>query len=248
MNSVFVQVQKKKKPFNIKRQPKIKEDLLQRTLLAREKLEHANKTAVGNVNKPSNEYKLPTLIPTRRDLEKYINQTIGESKSKNVGKIKNKISSDTLQKPDDTQGGKQFSKKQKRSTDLDTDVQSSKRQKFDNQDFEITHEVKDHKNKKNFNKKASNTQSGKTSSLFGNNPEIPKIGQRLVKPIKEEIFSGSKFSDLPIHPHSIKNLADVLNIVELTSIQKKAIPSLLEGFDALVRKTSISLENLDCKK
>lgn len=47
--------------------------------------------------------------------------------------------------------------------------------------------------------------TGKISSLFGNNPDVPNIGQRLVKPVNEPMFSIIKFSDLDIHPYSVCN-------------------------------------------
>lgn len=45
--------------------------------------------------------------------------------------------------------------------------------------------------------------ASKSSSLFGNNPQVPNIGQRLVKPVQEEIFTGITFDDLNIHPHMV---------------------------------------------
>lgn len=48
-----------------------------------------------------------------------------------------------------------------------------------------------------------NRNSGKVSSLFGNNPDVPNIGQRFVKPVQENVFSGINFSDLNIHPYSV---------------------------------------------
>lgn len=49
----------------------------------------------------------------------------------------------------------------------------------------------------------SHKSFGKISSLFGHNPEIPNIGQRLVKPINEPIFTGTTFTDLNIHPFMV---------------------------------------------
>lgn len=45
--------------------------------------------------------------------------------------------------------------------------------------------------------------SGKVSSLFGHNPEIPNIGQRLVKPINEPVFAATTFTDLNVHPFTV---------------------------------------------
>lgn len=44
---------------------------------------------------------------------------------------------------------------------------------------------------------------GKVSSLFGNNPDVPTIGQRLVKPVNEPIFTKITFADLNIHPFMV---------------------------------------------
>ena len=45
--------------------------------------------------------------------------------------------------------------------------------------------------------------SGKMSSLFGNNPDIPTIGQRFVKPVNEPVFTEITFADLNIHPYMV---------------------------------------------
>lgn len=85
------------------------------------------------------------------------------------------------------------------------------------------------------NKGKFSSQQSKISSLFGNNPEVPTVGQRLIKPITENVFCGKQISSLPIHPHSIKNIKDLLDITELTTVQEKTIPVLLNGRDALIR-------------
>lgn len=48
-------------------------------------------------------------------------------------------------------------------------------------------------------------QTGKTSSLFRNNPEVPNIGQRFVKPIHEIVFTKTNFSDLDVHPFMVSS-------------------------------------------
>ncbi|XP_034950923.1 probable ATP-dependent RNA helicase CG8611 isoform X2 [Chelonus insularis] len=98
------------------------------------------------------------------------------------------------------------------------------------------------KNKK-INKKLNNTEnssasgekldktfyrpSGKISSLFGNNPEIPRIGQRFVKPVHEPVFTKVDFADLGIHPYMISNLEQNMKITKATTVQQKAIPMIL---------------------
>lgn len=44
---------------------------------------------------------------------------------------------------------------------------------------------------------------GKISSLFGNNPDVPTIGQRIVKPVDEPVFTKITFADLDIHPYMV---------------------------------------------
>ncbi|XP_017067423.1 probable ATP-dependent RNA helicase CG8611 [Drosophila eugracilis] len=73
---------------------------------------------------------------------------------------------------------------------------------------------------------------------------LKQLGQRAVKPVKETIFSGTKISTLGLHPHSIKNLEDLLSIRELTTVQQKAIPEILQGKDLLVRSQTGSGKTL----
>lgn len=74
--------------------------------------------------------------------------------------------------------------------------------------------------------------------------KIPIAGQRLVKPIVEKIFSTSKVESLGLHPHAVKNLADLLSITQLTTVQEKTIPRALEGHDLLVRSQTGSGKTL----
>lgn len=82
------------------------------------------------------------------------------------------------------------------------------------------------------------------SSLFKNNPEVPKMGQKAVKPLVEKVFAGKTFSDLTIHPHSIANLKQNLSLTELMTVQQKAIPIILEGRDVLIRYGLLYYYNL----
>ncbi|CAH0747559.1 unnamed protein product [Diatraea saccharalis] len=82
------------------------------------------------------------------------------------------------------------------------------------------------------------------SSLFKNNPEVPKIGQRAVKPLVEKVFAGKTFTDLNIHPHSVANLQQNLGLKELMTVQQKAIPVILQGRDVLIRSQTGSGKTL----
>ncbi|XP_068159282.1 probable ATP-dependent RNA helicase CG8611 [Drosophila tropicalis] len=73
---------------------------------------------------------------------------------------------------------------------------------------------------------------------------LQQLGQRAVKPVKETIFSTSKVKSLPLHPHAIKNLEDLLSIRDLTTVQEKAIPHILAGKDVLVRSQTGSGKTL----
>ncbi|XP_061929194.1 probable ATP-dependent RNA helicase CG8611 [Apis cerana] len=90
----------------------------------------------------------------------------------------------------------------------------------------------------------SHKSLGKISSLFGHNPEIPNIGQRLVKPINEPIFTGTTFTDLNIHPFMISNLEQNMHITKMTTVQQKAIPQIFSRKDVLVRSQTGSGKTL----
>jgi len=76
-----------------------------------------------------------------------------------------------------------------------------------------------YKEKTTNNKKSDETSksvyrvNGKASSLFGNNPDIPIIGQRFVKPVDEPIFTEITFADLNIHPYMVSIW--IINIILL---------------------------------
>ncbi|XP_052900477.1 probable ATP-dependent RNA helicase CG8611 [Anopheles moucheti] len=62
-----------------------------------------------------------------------------------------------------------------------------------------------------------------------------KIQLPQIRPVQEKLFSQQTFAELTIHPYSKKNIADLLNFKQLTMVQSKAIPVLLNGNDALIR-------------
>lgn len=85
---------------------------------------------------------------------------------------------------------------------------------------------------------------GWISSLFKNNPQVPRIGQRAIKPIVEKVFAGQTFSDLDIHPHSVANLQQNLGLKELMTVQQNAVPVVLQGRDVLIRSQTGSGKTL----
>ncbi|KAK0172219.1 hypothetical protein PV328_005566 [Microctonus aethiopoides] len=99
--------------------------------------------------------------------------------------------------------------------------------------------------KNNSSDKPYNKFSGKISSLFGNNPDVPTIGQRLVKPVNEAVFSEKiTFSDLDIHPFMVSNLMQNMSINKPTVVQQKSIPQILSGKDILIRSQTGSGKTL----
>ncbi|XP_041049918.1 probable ATP-dependent RNA helicase DDX31 [Carcharodon carcharias] len=84
----------------------------------------------------------------------------------------------------------------------------------------------------------------KTSSLFRHNPEIPKIPRQTIKTLKEKVFTTNSFNELNLHPHLVSTLHNVLKLSSMTSIQKQAIPILLDGKDALVQSQTGSGKTL----
>ncbi|KFO99144.1 putative ATP-dependent RNA helicase DDX31, partial [Calypte anna] len=84
----------------------------------------------------------------------------------------------------------------------------------------------------------------KTSSLFRNNPDIPKIHRKAVQQVQENVFTTDSFSQLDLHPHLISTINNVLKMSSMTSVQKQTIPVLLQGKDALVRSQTGSGKTL----
>lgn len=76
--------------------------------------------------------------------------------------------------------------------------------------------------------------------MFNYNPDIPTLPASNEssgaegKP-SENVFSAEKFSDLDISPFMISNLENNLKLTTMTSVQKVAIPSLIEGRDVFVK-------------
>lgn len=109
------------------------------------------------------------------------------------------------------------------------------RQEFD----QPTKPVEQPKPKKQFKEKPK-----KMSSLFANNADIPIVGQRLVNPVSEKVFTGEAMNSVGLHEHAVKNLADILQITELTTVQKRTVPIVLSGRDVLVRSQTGSGKTL----
>ncbi|XP_075155695.1 putative ATP-dependent RNA helicase CG8611 [Haematobia irritans] len=95
-----------------------------------------------------------------------------------------------------------------------------------------------------FRVKRPGDSSVRKIGLFKDQPEKVELGQRLVRPITEKIFDDIKVDSLDLHAHTVKNLADVLGITQLTTVQKKTVPKAMEGKDLLVRSQTGSGKTL----
>ncbi|KAL3872229.1 hypothetical protein ACJMK2_040165 [Sinanodonta woodiana] len=85
--------------------------------------------------------------------------------------------------------------------------------------------------------------TGFISSLFRNNPEIPKMDRIKVDTMMEEVFSAEFVQDLPLHPFMISSLTQQ-GFKQLTTVQMMAIPHLLLGKDALIKSQTGSGKTL----
>lgn len=65
--------------------------------------------------------------------------------------------------------------------------------------------------------------------------DMPKVELPEVHPLTEKVFSEVTIDSLDIHPHSKKNIADLLHFKHLTVVQNLSIPKILDGKDVLIR-------------
>ncbi|XP_041481144.1 probable ATP-dependent RNA helicase DDX31 [Lytechinus variegatus] len=84
-------------------------------------------------------------------------------------------------------------------------------------------------------KQSSQPSNNIISSLFRHNPEIPQVYVHDVTQNKEAIFSSTQFSELPLHSFMISNIEKNLGFSQMTTVQQRAIPTLLQGKDTLIK-------------
>ncbi|XP_071509698.1 ATP-dependent DNA helicase DDX31-like [Diadema antillarum] len=96
--------------------------------------------------------------------------------------------------------------------------------------------------------KAKQTPSQPTnniiSSLFRHNPDIPQVHVKNVTQNQEAVFSSTLFSDLPLHSFMVSNLEKNLGFSQMTTVQQRAIPTILQGRDTLVKSQTGSGKTL----
>lgn len=93
--------------------------------------------------------------------------------------------------------------------------------------------------------KKTEVKSGPISSLFQNNPDVPDVQTRRLKPVSEKLFTITNYKDFPgIHPFMKKNLNEAMNVTQVTTVQQKSIQPILDGGDVLVRSQTGSGKTL----
>lgn len=93
--------------------------------------------------------------------------------------------------------------------------------------------------------KKTEVKSGPISSLFQNNPDVPEVPTRRLKPVSEQLFAPNSYEDFPgIHPFMKKNLSESMNITQVTTVQQLSIQPILNGEDVLVRSQTGSGKTL----
>uniref|UniRef100_A0A672KVW6 ATP-dependent RNA helicase n=1 Tax=Sinocyclocheilus grahami TaxID=75366 RepID=A0A672KVW6_SINGR len=149
------------------------------------------------------------------------------------------------------QTGQQHTHKQKLQTPRSPSQRSNNRDTEENGDRREKSAAKSPSKVKTYPKKAPEEHGDhgrpfiKTSSLFRNNPEIPDVLSPTVNQVKEKVFTSNTFEELNLHPHLVATLHKVLNVTSMTSVQKKTIPVLMSGKDAVVRSQTGSGSNIE---
>jgi len=75
------------------------------------------------------------------------------------------------------------------------------------------------------------------SSLFNKNPEIPTHSTKPDMPVKSDIatFTSDLIDDLPVNVRIRENLKQLFNFKTLTTIQRLAIPKVLNSHDVMIK-------------
>ncbi|XP_046552207.1 probable ATP-dependent RNA helicase DDX31 [Haliotis rubra] len=65
-----------------------------------------------------------------------------------------------------------------------------------------------------------------------------------VTELKEDVFSSDSFSHLSLHPFMVNVLEERLQLTQMTAVQQRAIPTILQGQDALIKSQTGSGKTL----
>jgi len=127
-----------------------------------------------------------------------------------------------------------------------TNVAPSKRTiDTENESAETEPAVKKKKNKEGVNSNKKQEPQGEfISSLFNNNPEIPKLELESGESSKKEgVFSTKALVDGGVHPYIAQTLTN-LGMEKLTLVQNLSLPLITAGFDCLIKSQTGSGKTL----
>lgn len=93
--------------------------------------------------------------------------------------------------------------------------------------------------KKNVESSSKTTQKSTSKEEKAANSSSLEVQSR-----NSSVFTVESVDSLKIHPHSIKNMKEVLNFHKLTHVQQKSIPLALDGKDLLIRSATGSGKTL----
>jgi ATP-dependent RNA helicase DDX31/DBP7 len=99
---------------------------------------------------------------------------------------------------------------------------------------------------KKVQKQDSKQQKGESKKDAGS-PSKPSSSFSSAEEVQSEnsnVFTVESVDSLKIHPHSIKNMKEVLNFHKLTHVQQKSLPPALDGKDLLIRSATGSGKTL----
>ncbi|EDV23039.1 uncharacterized protein TRIADDRAFT_57895 [Trichoplax adhaerens] len=73
------------------------------------------------------------------------------------------------------------------------------------------------------------------SSLFTNNPEIPQVQRSKKLKTHHQVFTDVEFTNVALSPRLVSHLEQHFHYQKMTCVQRKAIPSILNGRDCLIQ-------------
>lgn len=207
---------------------------------------------IAKVKKPEIETSLSLNIDTSIDFSKVPSGRLpfGDKKKK---LSRNERKERVMQRRIETAQGKQEKKNpfiNKQRTQSQPQPQSQQQQQPESESKSVSQPSSEVESRPEPQSKPQSTappsynKAKKSEPLFRNNPEIPIIGQRFVKPINEIVFTGLSMDSIGLHSHLVKTLADLMGVTELTNVQRRAVPTALEGRDILVRSQTGSGKTL----
>jgi len=168
-----------------------------------------NHESVVSFTKTTKEHVGKTLLAKKKDTSKNKQKSLSDVFSNQSDQSKNQTESNTSSVTKKKEADKNSESNEEANVCPEETLLSSNEIKK----IDLSKRKKQkYKEKTAKNKKSDETSNsahrinGKSSSLFGNNPDIPIIGQRFVKPVDEPIFTKITFADLNIHPFMVSSM------------------------------------------